>query len=131
MCGTMIMNRNESLILLKNTYGCLLLWFVGFAKRNGLDKIITRRVLMCVAGLMALAVIKIQSIFSLIFLSLLFVFLVFLVAITYDSDTSGFTEGVCICFLASAGVYALQGVLYHALGVSGRPGLSFLFFNES
>ncbi|KAI3941079.1 hypothetical protein MKW92_045355 [Papaver armeniacum] len=80
---------------------------LGFAKRRGLDMVMTRRVLMSLTGLMTLIVIEIQSIIMLTFLSSLFVTLVSLVVVTFDNDTSGFTEGVCTVFFC---ISLLRGV---------------------
>ncbi|MCL7043366.1 hypothetical protein MKW94_025223 [Papaver nudicaule] len=149
-CGTAMMTAYAWLVCVNHTYERMLLWFVGFAKRMGLDKVMTRRVLLSVTALMTLVVIEVQSFTALTFLSSMFVSLVSLVVVTYDmmNDTSGFTEGVCICFFASGVVYAWQNVLYHALAcfcVSGIAGvknsylsreetgpldLSFLSFDE-
>ncbi|MCL7045118.1 hypothetical protein MKW94_018195 [Papaver nudicaule] len=102
MCGTALTIAHLWLVLVNHMYERLLFWFIGFAMRNGLDKVITRRVLMSVTGLMALVIIEIQSITILTFLISVFVTLVSLVLVTHEKDTSGFTEGVCLCFFASA-----------------------------
>ncbi|MCL7023528.1 hypothetical protein MKW94_028111 [Papaver nudicaule] len=127
-CGTAMMTAYAWLVCVNHTYERMLLWFVGFAKRMGLDKVMTRRVLMSVAALMTLVVIEVQSFTALTFLSSMFVSLVSLVVVTYDNDTSGFTEGVCICFFASAH----RGVKnsYLSREETGPLDLSFLSFDE-
>ncbi|KAI3983285.1 hypothetical protein MKX01_013352 [Papaver californicum] len=115
MCGTVIITVYARLVWVNHTYERILLRCVGFARRNGVDKVITRRVLTSVTGLMAFLVYEMQSIASLIFLSSVFVCLVCLVVVTYGNDTSGFTEGVWYCFFASAAAFALQNFFYHAL----------------
>lgn len=131
MCVTIIMTEYARLVWMNRMHERMLLWlvgllfwFVGFAKRRGLDMVMTRRVLMSLTGLMTLIVIEIQSIIMLIFLSSLFVTLVSLVVVTFDNDTSGFTEGVCICFFVSAVVFAWQENLYHALACCCASGIA-------
>lgn len=90
MCGTFIMIVYARLAWVNHTYECTLLWCVGFSKRNGLDMVMTRRILMSMTGLMTLVVIEIQRITNLIFWSWMFVGLVSLVVVTYENDTFGF-----------------------------------------
>ncbi|MCL7041809.1 hypothetical protein MKW94_028892 [Papaver nudicaule] len=59
-CGTAMMTAYAWLVCVNHTYEHMLLWFVGFARRMGLDKVMTRRVLMSVTALMTLVVIEVQ-----------------------------------------------------------------------
>ncbi|KAI3833012.1 hypothetical protein MKX03_022441 [Papaver bracteatum] len=115
-CGGMIVNGYLTLLLWNHTYRRILLWFISFAKRNGLDKVMRPRVFMFVTALMTLSVIQIQSIGILVYLSWwLICFICLVVMRTFGNDTSGFTEGVCIGFFASGAVYAWQNAPFHAL----------------
>ncbi|MCL7048000.1 hypothetical protein MKW94_025399 [Papaver nudicaule] len=131
MCGTTIMmTAYVRLIWVNHMYERILLWFVGFAKRKGLDNVMTEEVLSSMIGLMALVVIEIQSITILLCLSSLFVTLIPLVVITYGNDTPGFTEGVLLCFFTSTLVYAFRKISISFEGGRQTLDLSFFFFNE-
>ncbi|KAI3935506.1 hypothetical protein MKW92_038566 [Papaver armeniacum] len=93
----MIMNGNASLLWWNHTYERILLWFVGLAKRNGLDKVMRPRVFMFVTALMTLSVIRIQSIGILVYLSWLLICFICLVVMrrTFGNDTCGIRMAEC------------------------------------
>ncbi|RZC91550.1 hypothetical protein C5167_027610 [Papaver somniferum] len=134
-CGIFIITKYARLVWENHTYELRILWFTGFAKRNGLSKVMTRRVLMFISRLKTLAVIEIQRITSLIFLRCLSVSPLswwLHLTVTHPVKQKG---------LVSAAVYAgnsssrlvHSGVKHPSISFEGgiRPlELSFLFFNE-